>query len=64
MNIFESLELVEKHSKNLYVWHGVEGLPVTLGKLKAIAELEGPMIFCDRPNVLLNPEFQWVGGPL
>lgn len=59
INIFESLELVEKHSKNLYVWHSVNGLPVTLAKLKAIAELEGPMIFCDRPSVLQNPEFQW-----
>ena len=60
INVFESLELAGKHSKNLYVWYGIEKLPVTLAKLKAIAEFEGPLVFCDKPEVLSNQEFRWV----
>ena len=64
INVFESLELAGKHSKNLYVWYGIEKLPITLAKLKAIAEFEGPLVFCDKPEVLSNPEFRWVGCTL
>ena len=62
INVFESLELAGKHSKNLYVWYGIEKLPVTLAKLKAIAEFEGPLVFCDKPEVLSNQEFRWVSA--
>ncbi|XP_070189642.1 transcription factor E2F8-like [Littorina saxatilis] len=41
VNVLESVEVVSRHAKNKYVWHGKTNLNTTLSRLKTLAIKEG-----------------------